>query len=155
MIERLREFFRSSGGQVTAIVLGLLGLVVLVWAVKGNFGESDAAALSSDRVFICSETRKPFNHTLKEGETIPVYSPHSGKNTGYQAELCYWTKDGKPKEKPTPVLLEESLGKPGPTFCPDCGRLVIGHNPAAQPGGRPPPTKEEYAARHPPKPQRS
>jgi|SRR6266496_1599965 len=155
MIERIRQFLNTGGGRVTAFIAGLLGLAVMVWAVRGNFGESDGAAMSRERVFICSETHKPFNYDLKMGDTIPVYSPHSGKNTGYPAELCYWTKDGKSKDKPTPVLLEEALGKPGPTFCPDCGRLVVGHNPAPTPGAKPPPTKEEYASRHPPKAPRS
>jgi len=149
MIEALRKFFNSSAGKGTALVLVLIGLGVLIWAIKGNFGESDAASLSADRIFIDSSTMKPFNHTLKEGEALPCKAP-SGGNTGYQAELCYWTKDGKTKDQPTPVLLNEAVGKPGPTFCPDCGRLVVGHNPAPAPGRRPPPTQAEYKPRSAP-----
>jgi len=78
---------------------------------------------------------------------MPVLAP-SGKNTGYEAELCYWTKDGKPKETPTPVLLNIYKGIKGPTFCPDCGRLVVGHNPPAMEGAKPPPTKDEYTPRY-------
>ena len=61
----------------------------------------------------------------------PVKSPHSGKETGYEPERCYWTADGKPKPEPTYVLLNAAVGKPGPTFCQDCKRLVVGLNPPA------------------------
>lgn len=80
-------------------------------------------------MYICSETGKTFAHVRKSGEPSPVLSPHSKKNTGYPAEKCYWTKDGKIKDAPTYVLLNQHTGKPGPTICPDCGRLVVPHNP--------------------------
>lgn len=79
--------------------------------------------------------------------TYPVKCPDTGKETGYEAELCYWTKDGHPKDEPIPVLLNKYKGDPGPTFCPDCGRLVVYHNPLAVEGHTPPPTEEEYRAR--------
>jgi len=40
------------------------------------------------------------------------------------------------------------IGKPEPTFCPDCGRLVVARNPVAQPGMRPPPTREQWEKEH-------
>jgi hypothetical protein len=92
-------------------------------------------------------TGKPYNYSIKLGDKIPVKAP-SGGMAGYPAEPCYWTKDGKIKNDPTYVLLNEYVGKPGPTFCPDCGRLVRSHNPAPQgPETRPPPTKAEYEKR--------
>jgi hypothetical protein len=84
---------------------------------------------------------------LKVGDQIPVKSPHSGKSTGYPAELCYWTKDGVIKSEPTAVLLRSHLGERSPTFCPDCGRLVVGHNPRPSQGDKPPPTQAEYKPR--------
>ena len=80
--------------------------------------------------------------------TMPVLSPFSGKNTGYPAELCYWTKDGSIKTDPTPVLLNTYIGDNSPTFCPDCGRLVVGHNPRAVAGAHAPPTKQEWESKH-------
>jgi len=47
------------------------------------------------------------------------------------------------------VLLNEATGKPGPTFCPDCGRFVVPHNPSPQMSPKPPPTKQEYEANPP------
>lgn len=82
-----------------------------------------------EMTFFCIETKKPFEGKMVEGEKWPVMSPYSGKMTGYPVERCYWTKDGKRKEEPSLVVLNESLGKSGDTICPDCGRLVIGHNP--------------------------
>lgn len=82
-----------------------------------------------EMTFMCIETKKPFEGQMIEGEKWPVLSPFSGKKTGYPVERCYWTKDGKRKAEPSLVVLNESLGKSGDTICPDCGRLVIGHNP--------------------------
>ena len=78
---------------------------------------------------------------------IPVESPYTNRPTGYEAELCYWTKDGKMRSEPYPVLLNSHARKPEPTFCPDCGRLVVPLNPAPSEGQSPPPTQPEYAAR--------
>jgi hypothetical protein len=88
----------------------------------------DAEPLPTE--FLCIETNKPFEYAMQIGEKWPVKSPYSGKNTGYPVEKCYWTKDGKRKSEPTYVILNQHLGKKGDTICPDCGRLVIGHNPS-------------------------
>jgi len=97
-------------------------------------------------MFIDAKTGKPYSIELKEGMPFPAPAP-SGGNTGYPAEKCYWTKDGKEKKDPTYVLLNRFVAKPEPTFCPDCGRLVVGHNPRPGDGVRPPPTQEEYSKR--------
>jgi hypothetical protein len=116
---------------------------IVYWMMQAYSGRPESGFQPSERVFIDSATMKPFNHELKAGESIPVKAP-SGGNTGYQAELCYWTKDGKVKDEPTAVLLNEAVSKPGPTFCPDCGRLVVPHNPHASADATPPPTQSEY-----------
>lgn len=88
-------------------------------------------------MYICAETQKTFKHKPKPGETIPILSPFSNKNTGYAAEKCYWTKDGdvwKQKLIPTYVLMNEHIGIKDPTICPDCGRLVTMHNPMPDKG---------------------
>lgn len=143
----MRKFLNSSAGRNTTIAVLAIGLSAAAWRIYSNVGPSDAARLSRERVFIDSENNKPFEFELKAGMRIPVRSPHSGKETGYPAELCYWTKDGKPKTEPTYVLLNNWVGKSGPTFCPDCGRLVVGHNPPPGPESRPPPTQAEYRPR--------
>ena len=147
MVQGVREFLDSKAGKVVSVGLLVVALGAIAVSVKANFGQSDAAAISTDRTFIDATTGKPFKHSLSPGEKIPVKAP-SGGNTGYSAESCYWTKDGQKKDDPTWVLLNETIGKRGPTFCPDCGRLVVGHNPGALPGIKPPPTQEEYS-KHP------
>jgi hypothetical protein len=142
----LREFLNSSRGRTVSfslVAILLLAAIVLAWWA---ISPSDAVESSRDRWFVDSTTMKPFRHELKEGESMPIKAP-SGSNTGYPAELCYWTKDGQTKDDPTPVLLNDRIGKSGPTFCPDCGRLVVGHNPLPMPGKKPPPTEAEYKAR--------
>ena len=108
-----------------------------------TLGTTPAATESAERMFIDAQTGKPFAHAVRPGETIPVESP-SGARSGYPAEACYWTADGKPKETPTYVLLNIYTGNRAPTFCSDCGRLVVGHNPHPHPGTKPPPIRTEY-----------
>jgi hypothetical protein len=146
-MEGLREFFESKPGK--ALTAGLLAVAAVVgfFSVRSYFGGSAAAEMARERTFICSQSGKAFEHTLQLGEAIPVKSPFSGQNTGYPAELCYWTKDGRIKKEPTAVLLKTLVGERGPTFCPDCGRLVVGHNPKPKDGDAPPPTEGEFQAR--------
>ena len=117
---------------------------VLVASVWGALDGNDAAAASRERLFICGETGEPFAHEVEHGESIPVRSPHSGKDTGFPAERCYWTADGTIKDEPTAVLLNEYAGTSGATFCRDCNRLVVGHNPRPEPGDAAPPTRDRY-----------
>jgi len=142
----LQDMLRTRGGRIVAFSLTAVGFVALAIAMTSVFGDDEATRLARERIFVCSETLKPFEYTLVIGDSIPVKSPHSGKNTGYPSELCYWTKDAKIKQDPTPVLLNMAVGKPGPTFCPDCGRLVVPHNPYPV-EGKPPPTQAEYGKR--------
>ncbi|MFL6117415.1 MAG: hypothetical protein ACJ786_39610 [Catenulispora sp.] len=142
----LREFFNSPSGKATAIGLVLVAVVLAFWSFRQNFGGGEGAAIARDRMYIDAATGKPFEHTLKVGDVMPLKAP-SGGNTGWPAELCYWTKDGKAKTDPTFVLLNQYVHKSGPTFCPDCGRVVRMHNPAPAPGVRPPPTKDEMDKR--------
>lgn len=142
----LREFLNSPRGKALSFTAVTLMIVLAGFLIWRQLGPSDAQAIARDRMFMDAKTMKPFEHELKMGDLIPVDAP-SGSKSGYPAELCYWTKDGKEKKDPTPVLLKSWLGQPGPTFCPDCGRLVVGHNPVAMPGMKPPPLEADYKAR--------
>jgi hypothetical protein len=139
---------QSTGGKITVVVIAL-GAGCLAYSVIRGFLSGDTPGDPNLVTYICSETGKSFTHRVEVGESIPIQSPYSGKETGYPAEPCFWTTDGHTKTEPTWVLLNEAVHKPGPTFCPDCGRLVVGRNPLPVPGMKPPPTQAEYAARHP------
>src|SRR6476620_6465900 len=146
MLDKLRQFFQTRAGAATAGVILLLSLILAFFAVRSVF-TNEGERLSAGRLYIDAKTGKPYRVELTTGMTVPTKAP-SGGDTGYPAELCYWTKDGKVKEDPTPVLLNQFKGKPEPTFCPDCGRLVVGHNPRPQsPSDKPPPTETEYKSR--------
>jgi hypothetical protein len=125
------------------VIVVLIGLLFAFYSLRGLM-TSDAEEASAKRMFIDAETNQTFRYTLQIGSKIPVKAP-SGKETGYPADACTWTKDGKVKAEPTWVLVNDWLGKKDPTFCPDCGRLVVGHNPPAVAGATPPPTKAEYS----------
>jgi hypothetical protein len=129
-----------------AAVLVVVSLVFAVQTLRG-FVISEATDESANRMFIDATTDKPFKVRLSVGDPMPVKAP-SGGYTGWPSESCYWTKDGKTKKEPTYVLLNLYKKKTNePTFCPDCGRLVVGHNPYPSEGRSPPPTKEEYEKR--------
>jgi hypothetical protein len=127
------------------IAFATVAIAAAGYVVKDSLFSSPASR-SNDKIFVDSQTGRSFSHELVRGESIPVDAPSGGK-TGYPAELCFWTKDGQIKSDPTPVLLNSYLGKPEPTFCPDCGRLVLPNNPYPLPGSRPPPTRDEYEKR--------
>jgi len=143
MLEKLRNFFRSPAGIGVAAILVLIGAVFAFNAIRG-FTTSEASEMSANRVFIDATTGKSYSIELKVGMPFPAPAP-SGGNTGYPAEACYWTKDGHVKKDPTYVLLNIYKGSKEPTFCPDCGRLVVAHNPEAREGMKAPPTKENYS----------
>ena len=133
-------------GKWISIGFAILALGAAIYEIKDLFFSSIVSQERS-RTYIDSETMKPFQHELQKGESIPVDAPSGGK-TGYPGEFCYWTKDGQIKSDPTVVLLNSWVGKKEPTFCPDCGRLVVPNNPVPTPGARPPLTREQYARRY-------
>ena len=140
----VREFFHTRGGTYGALGLAAVTLIFVAFSIRGAFGVSSAGAASRDRLFICSETGKTFRHAVGAGEAIPVLSPYTGERTGYQPQLCYWTAEGRMKAEPTAVYVGASDEGFEPTFCPDCGRLVLPGAPRPEPGDAPPPTRAQY-----------
>jgi hypothetical protein len=146
--EGVRSFFRTPTGYAVAGVIILAAVVGLYYSVKANLGNPARALGANERVVVCSETGRWWTINLKPGMTFPIDSPYSNKKTGHLAEAsCNWTADGKVGDKTTYLLLSETTGRHGPTFCPDCHRLVVRDNPKAAPGRTPPPTEQEYAAK--------
>jgi hypothetical protein len=137
------NYFYTPRGRIILAVIILVALGVAGYELIGFFGASTTAQDFNRRWMVCTETGKAYQVDLATISVLPAHSPFSGKDTGQPAELCYWTADGQPKKEPTPVLLNKYRGLPEPTFCPDCGRLVVERNPGAEPGSRPPPTRAE------------
>ena len=143
-----REFLQTPTGRAGSIGLVVVALAAVAWSVWSNVRKDPTIAAIDAPWFVNVDTGKGFHQPLTAGMTFPVKCPDTGAMSGYPAELCYWTKDGKVKKDPTFVALNDYTGKPGPTFCPDCGRLVVVHNPFPGPGVNPPPTREQYLAMH-------
>jgi hypothetical protein len=154
-VESLKNIMATSGSFITwlkanplraalAVICVAAAVLVSIQAVHSMGAE--AIDRTHSHIFMDSETGKVFTVELTKGMKFPVISPDTGKATGYEPETCYWNADGSAKTTPTYVILNAALGKPGPTFCPDCGRLVVAHNPPAN-GQSPPPTREEYEKR--------
>ena len=138
-MENLLKFLRTGPGTILLVIVVILGIGASVYFVRAWWkGETPDDAHYT--MFIDAETGQTFKHFNAIGDSIPLMSPYTKKATAYPAEACYWTVDGGVKKDPTWVLVNERQGKPGPTFCPDCGRLVVGNNPKADPSRSAPPT---------------
>ncbi len=144
----IRNVLNGPAGRIVTVFFIVAALAAAAYVTYSNTRQNPAIDLVQNPVFVDSETGKSFHQALSVDLKVPCKSPDTGKMTGYPAELCYWTKDGQSKADPTAVILNETLGRPGPTFCPDCGRLVVHHNSAPAPDVRPPPTRDEYESRH-------
>ena len=110
----------------------VLGVGVLVWALMNSslFARDPMLDASRYRPAVDVETGKAYREFRMPQEDPPPWkSPDTGQETVWPAELCYWTREGKATLTPTLVVLNEYLGKTGPTLCPDCGRAVVRHNP--------------------------
>src|ERR1700722_15677672 len=141
MAKRQRQpWLKSTSGRTVILLLSLAAVGLCVWAVMSAV-HGDTPGDPNNVTYVDSTNNKAFKHRNAAGESIPILAP-SGQNTGYPAEPCYWNADGSTKTDPTWVILNEQLGKTGPTFCPDCHRLVVGHNPEPGPGVKPPPTQQ-------------
>lgn len=146
MLKRIREKLKQGSplGVGAVIVAVMVALFLVYVSFRNTFGPSEAARAASERVFVCAETGKSFKYRAQPGEKYPVPSPYSGKKSGYPAERCYWTREGKVKQEPTWLLRNNFTGIKGPTFCPDCDRFVDPNAGPAIEGADPPPTREEY-----------
>lgn len=126
---------RRGSVNTKALVAGagvVVGLGVLIWALMSSslFARDPMVDAARLRPAVDAETGTAFREfRMPEGDSPPWRNPSTGKETVWPAELCYWTRDGKATMTPTLVILNEYLGKPGPTLCPDCGRPVVRHNP--------------------------
>ncbi len=119
-----------------------LGIAVLLIAAAGGVvwyqvgGESAAATAAHQRVLMCNECQGTFPHDLVEDEIQPIECDVCGKQAAYSPEECYWAKgaDGswQGKIEPTYVILKSRMDPTSSekTLCPDCGKVVVGHNKA-------------------------
>ena len=125
----------DSGGRRQRILLAVAAVILIVAGVLAwrRVDKGSKYKVSAERAFKCTECGQVFEHTLKRGDGEPLKCSECGKQAGWRAETCYWTKDAggqwKAKLDPTFVLQKERMGIDERTFCPDCGREVVGHNP--------------------------
>ncbi len=146
MFGKFSQFLESTAGKAVGVTFALLALASAIYLGVSSFSGNADAADANQRMFIDAKTGQPFPHELTLGDMIPIPAP-SGGNTGYPAERCNWTADGKPGTKITYVLMNDWVGNPGPTFCPDCKRRVIANNPPAMEGAKAPPLESEMRPR--------
>lgn len=123
----------AEAGASKATKLKIIGSIAALIAAAVIFfrfsGGDDPAEASRRRIAVDSKTLKVVEIRVGEGSRPPWPNPETGENTLYPAEACYWNKDGTAKLKPTLVFVKEYAGIDEDTFCPDCGREVVPHNP--------------------------
>lgn len=132
---------RAAGGRPGAIggwkrpALALVAIIATIGAltalaIQFTGRAPDYGSLTRQRTAKDAVTGELFEKFhIKDGDTLPWVNPKTGQRTLYPVERCYWTRDGKAKTEPTFVILNEMLGKEGPTICPDCAHVVVRHNP--------------------------
>ncbi|MFQ5501740.1 MAG: hypothetical protein ACE5EQ_05490 [Phycisphaerae bacterium] len=126
----------ALGVCVFVVLFGAAGYLVYRTVTVTMKTAEDPVPNTPPVMYMCAETGKTFKHVPQMGEKMPIQSPHSGKKTGYRAEQCFCVKDGKQATEPTYVILNDYLGKKGPTTCPSCGALVYPHNTEFNPPGK-------------------
>lgn len=123
---------RKGVKSIVVVVVCVVSLIALAFMAFRTYNKhsSSAGVQSRYRTLIDSESGKIFeDFKIGMNDRVPAKNPETGRYTLYSAEACYWTKVGGAKLKPTWVLLNDYIKKPGPTKCPDCGRTVVPHNP--------------------------
>ncbi|RIK64269.1 MAG: hypothetical protein DCC65_14735 [Planctomycetota bacterium] len=125
----------SSGKDRIKLIVAIVIFVAAAGIAWYTLGGEDATDAASVRGFMCNECKEAYDYIPKEGDIEPLKCPNCGAMAGYQAEACFWTKgpDGEYKAKLTPtyVILLQRLdpNTEEETVCPDCGKVVVGHNP--------------------------
>jgi DNA-directed RNA polymerase subunit RPC12/RpoP len=118
-------------------LVGAVVILVIAGTLMARYmtRTDSAGQFASDRIFKCAECGHDFEHTSQMGEIEPIPCPKCGKQAGYQAEKCYWTRDAsggwKAKVNPTYVLMKTRVDPSSTekTLCPDCNHVVVTHNP--------------------------
>lgn len=124
----------ESREKVKLVVAGVIFLVAggVAWFTLGGQSQLD---LANERVYMCNECGEFRPHLPREGEIEPLKCPKCGAMAYYETEKCFWTKgsDGewKAKTQPSFAILKQRIdpNSTEETFCPDCGRKVVGRNP--------------------------
>jgi len=121
--------------KIGASVLVVLALGLLVRMVYRSMGHE--ATPNDTRTLMDSETGELFECPIEKLKPYPMLNAKTGKDTMYRTEVCYWGEDCR-KAGGTHVIMNELLGKEGPTYCPVCGHVVRFLNPRPpdyRPGG--------------------
>src|SRR5277367_2682368 len=93
----VREFLQSGPGRMLSFGAVLIGLCLAGYSIWASIKPSAVLADERMRWFVNIETGKAFQVELGVGQSTPLICPDTGKQTGYLAELCYWTADGQIK----------------------------------------------------------
>ncbi len=112
---------RIGAAVLVVAALGLLAIVA--WR---SFRTEETPA--DYRMLMDSETGELFKIKAVDLKPYPMLNSKTGQDTLYRTEVCYWGEECR-KAGGTHVIMNELLGKEGPTYCPVCGHVMRFHNP--------------------------
>lgn len=147
-MEESESWTQTTTGRLVLALVCVAAVGIAAWEIRSYF-HGDTPGDPNSLTYVDSESGKTFSHENTIGEMVPIVSPFTGNRTGYPGVPCYWTPDGQLKKDPTWLILNQTLGRRGPTFCPFCGRLVRPMQPIPVPGDKPPPTQQELLHSNP------
>ena len=116
---------------LVVVAAGLAALAIcIVWRAKSD----PVAAAANTRTLMDAETQEMVEVRVDEDlGPFPIVNPKTGRRTLYPTEVS--CANACAAQGGTHVILNQYLGKEGPTYCPACGAEVRFHNPGP---GQPP-----------------
>ncbi len=117
-----------------ALAIAAVGVLALLACRVWHAVSNPVATAANTRTLMDAETGELIAVDVAEGfGPFPAVNPHTGRRTLYPTEVCY--ADGCAARGGTHVILNQYLGKEGPTYCPRCGAEVRFHNPGPDQAG--------------------
>lgn len=123
--DSLNRLARSKAGVSAGLVL-CVAVVAFALARVGGVVADDQPQWPRIRVMDKQTGDLRWKRVAPQAE-FPYRNPKTGERSMYPVEYCFYNECGPAGG--TPVILNDYLGKEGPTTCPRCGEEVHAHNP--------------------------
>ena len=117
-------------------VVAVLAVGYAGYSIMSAFGTPDDIREANTRILRDSNTGElvAVEITL-DTPPYPLKNKSTGTNTLYPTEVC-WARECGNLPEGTRVILNAWLKKDGPTYCQNCGALVVPRNPDARKRGQ-------------------
>ncbi len=133
--------------NVVRMMLALMSAVVLACAIWAGVLRSTTQRIAGVKVLDMESGVQAVVDLDRSFDGWPIALAGSARRSGYPAEVCMWNDCAA--RGGTWVVLNEVVGRSGPTRCPRCGQRVVAHNPrpGVESDEQPTPTFEPHHRR--------